>query len=221
MISYLNGKIRSLTREPAQAVVVAGGVGYEVCLPVCVYQSLTAAGVREGAEVELEVHYHVTERQPRPLLVGFRHPSERDFFEQLIQVEGIGPTRAAAALVFPVSRIARAIESEDMSVLTRLPGIGARGAQKIVAALRGKVIATALLQDEGIPAAGASPAELEARDEAVKALVNLGYRPAEAQSAVDEAVRRKPAAAADVEVLMREVFRSQVAQQQVQGAAGD
>ena len=97
MINYLAGTIRNITRDPAKAVVVAGGVGYEVSLPTYVYQSLANDGIGAGSEVELEIYYHVTERQPKPMLVGFRHPSEKEFFEQLIQVEGIGPAKAAAS----------------------------------------------------------------------------------------------------------------------------
>ncbi len=214
MINYLTGTIRSLTRDPARAVIVAGGVGYEVSLPAYVYQSLANDGIREGSEIELEIYYHVTERQPKPMLVGFRHPSEKDFFEQLIQVEGIGPARAAAALVFPVSTIASAIETEDLGSLQRLPGIGSRVAQKIVATLRGKVAATALLQDAGISEQGRTPPPADARAEAVEALVTLGYRPTEARDKVEEAIRGAPDVVDDLQALMREVFRAQVSQQE-------
>ncbi|MDP6668088.1 MAG: Holliday junction branch migration protein RuvA [Dehalococcoidia bacterium] len=213
MINYLAGNIRSITREPGKAVIVAGGVGYEVSLPTYVYQSLANDGIREGSEIELEIYYHVTERQPKPMLVGFRHPSEKDFFEQLIQVEGIGPAKAAAALVFPVSTIASAIETEDLGSLQRLPGIGSRAAQKIVATLRGKVTATALLQDAGISEQGHTPPPADARSEAIEALVTLGYRPTEALEKVEDVARRVPAVIDDLQELMREVFRAQVSQQ--------
>ncbi|MDA1278737.1 MAG: Holliday junction ATP-dependent DNA helicase RuvA [Chloroflexi bacterium] len=214
MINYLTGTIRSLTREPGRAVVVAGGVGYEVSLPAYVYQSLANDGIKAGSEIELEIYYHVTERQPRPMLVGFRHPSEKAFFEQLIQVEGIGPAKAAAALVFPVSTIAAAIETEDLGSLQRLPGIGSRAAQKIVATLRGKVAATALLQDLGVSEQGRTTPLSDVRSEAVEALVTLGYRPTEAQDKVDDAIRRSPTAVDDLQDLMREVFRAHVSQQE-------
>jgi len=216
MISYITGTIRSLTREPGKAVVIAAGVGYEISLPTYVYQSLSNEGIREGSDVELEIYYHVTERQPKPMLVGFRHPSEKQFFEQLIQVEGIGPAKAAAALVFPVSTIASAIETEDLGSLQRLPGIGSRAAQKIVATLRGKVAATALLQDAGISEQGQSVAVApasDARGEAIEALVTLGYRPTEAQDKVDDVIRRTPEVADDLQDLMREVFKAQVSTQ--------
>lgn len=213
MISYIKGTIRSLTREPGRAVVIAGGVGYEISLPTYVYQSLANDGIGEGSQVELEIYYHVTERQPKPSLVGFRHPSEKLFFEQLIQVEGIGPAKAASALVFPVSTIATAIENEDLGSLQRLPGIGSRAAQKIVATLRGKVAATALLVDAGISEQGQTPPPSDARSEAIEALVTLGYRPTEARDKVDAVLRKTPEAADDLQDLMREVFKAQVSQE--------
>jgi len=213
MISYITGTIRSLTREPGRAVVIAGGVGYEVSLPTYVYQSLANDGIGEGSQVELEIYYHVTERQPKPMLVGFRHPSEKLFFEQLIQVEGIGPAKAASALVFPVSTIATAIENEDLGSLQRLPGIGSRAAQKIVATLRGKVAATALLVDAGISEQGQAPPPSDARSEAIEALITLGYRPTEAQDKVDAVLRQTPETADDLQDLMREIFKAQVSQE--------
>ena len=177
MISYIKGTVHRLEREPARAVVLTGGIGYEVQLPVFVYDSLTGRGVRVGAEIEFELYYHVTERQPKPQLVGFLHESERQFFEQLIQVEGIGPAKAAAALVFPVSTIAAAIENGDTGLLNQLPGIGARAAQKIIATLQGKVAATALLRDERVSATaganGSPPAPAPSvQSEVVDALVS-------------------------------------------------
>jgi Holliday junction DNA helicase RuvA len=213
MISYISGTIRSLTREPGGAVVIAGGVGYEISLPAYVYQSLASDGIGEGSQVELEIYYHVTERQPKPMLVGFRHPSEKRFFEQLIQVEGIGPAKAASALVFPVSTIATAIENEDLGSLQRLPGIGSRAAQKIVATLRGKVAATALLVNAGISEQGHTPPPSDARSEAIEALVTLGYRPTEAQDKVDAVLRQTTEAADDLQDLMREIFKAQVSQE--------
>lgn len=213
MINYITGTIRSLTREPGRAVVIAGGVGYEISLPTYVYQSLANDGIGEGSQIELEIYYHVTERQPKPMLVGFRHPSEKRFFEQLIQVEGIGPAKAASALVFPVSTIATAIENEDLGSLQRLPGIGSRAAHKIVATLRGKVVATALLVDAGISEQDQIPPPSDARSEAIEALVTLGYRPTEAQDKVDAVVRQTPDAADDLQDLMREVFKAQVSQE--------
>ncbi len=211
MITFLSGTVRTLSRDPARAVVVAGGVGYEVVLPVFVYQELTAEGIGEGDEAQFEIYYHVTDRQPRPMLVGFRNTHERRFFEQLLEVEGIGPNRAAAALVFPPAVIARAIEKEDLALLQRLPGVGARGAQKMVATLRGKVAATAMSRPEAAPAM--KPAQGgDVRSEAIAVLVNLGFRQAEAATKVDDALRQKPDLASDVQALIRDVFKAQAVQ---------
>ena len=101
-----------------------------------------------------------------------------------------------------------------MGVLTRLPGVGTRAAQKMVATLRGKVAATALLRDEGIAEQGKTVrAAYDAPSEAIEALISLGYRPTEAQDKVDDAVRRRPEVAVEVQELMREVFRAQLAKQ--------
>ena len=213
MIAYITGTVHRLEREPARALVITGGIGYEIQLPVYVHDALTGSGVSVGDEVEFELYYHVTERQPRPQLVGFLHESEKRFFEQLIQVEGIGPAKAAAALVFPVSTIAGAIEQGDTGLLNQLPGIGARAAQKIIATLQGKVAATALLKDERVASSnGTSPsAPVTVQAEVIDALVALGYRQPEARDQVEAAVRPNPDSADDTQELMREVFKAQSA----------
>jgi len=213
LISYLNGSVRSLTRNPAQVVLVAGGVGHEVMLPDFVLQALIQEGVKQDDSLELEIYYHVTDRNPKPLLVGFKRPHEKRFFEQLIEVEGLGPARAAGALVFSVSTVARAIENEDLRLLTRMPGIGNRGAQKMIATLKGRVTDTALLQDEGFTtAAKVVDTATDALTEAIDVLVSLGYRAPDARAKVQEAVARRPDVADDAGELMREIFRAQAAQ---------
>lgn len=195
------------------ATIVAGGIGFEVTLPAFVLQALIQEGVQEGSKVELEIYYHVTDRNPRPVMVAFKRRHEKRFFEQLLEVEGLGPTRAAAALVFSVSTVARAIESEDLRVLTRMPGIGSRGAQKIVATLQGKVADTALLRDEGFAVDTDLPAgtTVNRREEVLEVLMGLGYKSHEARSRVDEALQRRPDVGTDASEIMREIFRAQAA----------
>ena len=100
MISYIEGKVHRFDRATSTVVINAGGVGYQVVLPQFVMSALSARPVNVGDELALEVYYHVTDRQPRPILVGFQRGHERAFFEQLIQVEGLGPVRASAAMIF-------------------------------------------------------------------------------------------------------------------------
>ncbi|MBI2965481.1 MAG: Holliday junction DNA helicase RuvA [Chloroflexi bacterium] len=212
MISYLLGTVRGFADGAGKiCLITRGGVGYDVTLPVIVWKSLKDEGVQDGSELALEIYYHVTDRQPRPVLVGFRNGVEKGFFEQLIEVEGIGPNKASAALVLPVQTIASAIEREDFGTLRRLPGIGDRAAQKIVATLRGKVMQWAI----ELPVNGAVPGEsvpvvaaTGAREEAIAVLVNLGHKAAEARISVDEALTRRPDLADNPQELMREIFRS-------------
>ncbi|MBI4280017.1 MAG: Holliday junction branch migration protein RuvA [Armatimonadetes bacterium] len=204
MIAYLRGRL--LRREEESVVVEAGGVGYEVHLPAIVARSLHPAPTPDGGEtVELYVSYHATQNQPRPLLVGFNREAEQEFFERFITVDGLGPTKALKAMVHPVHVIADAIERKDTGFLRRLPGIGARTAEKIVAALHGKMAKYALLV-EAPDEAPRAPAE-DFKDEVLEILTKqLGHRPAEARRMMDEALRRNPAIASGEE-LFQEVYR--------------
>ena len=140
---------------PVVEVDVAG-VRYEVLVPLFLWPELQ--GLAGDAELEagtapdigLHIHYSASANQPVPVLVGFLRRAERDFFRKFITVEGVGPSKAARAMNVSVSTIARAIEQEDRAALTRLPGIGARGADKIIASLRGKVVAEASMHDGAI-----------------------------------------------------------------------
>lgn len=211
MISYIEGKVHRFDRSTETVVINASGVGYQIVVPQFVMSALSARPVIVGDELGLEVYYHVTDRQPKPILVGFQRGHERAFFEQLIQVEGLGPVRAAKAMIFSVSTIAQAIEAEDLRVLQRMPGIGARAAQKMIATLKGKVVETAMLRDEGYDDAPAKPAVGGGggRDEAIEVLVNLGYRQPEAERDVDEALQANPELADAPEELIREIFKAQ------------
>ncbi|MFH1559871.1 MAG: Holliday junction branch migration protein RuvA [Chloroflexota bacterium] len=206
MINYLKGIIRRIYKEEARVVLDVNGVGYELLLPYFVMRSFEEEGRGEGDEMEMEIYFHVSERQPRPVLVGFRKEFERTFFEKLIQVEGVGVGTAARALVFSVSTIALAIEDGDTSLLVKMPGIGKRMADKMVATLKGKVAEWALLKDEGYTTVPTAAVHADVQEEVVSVLVNLGHRRAEARQKVEVAAKANPAARAPQE-LLREVFR--------------
>lgn len=191
-------------------VVDVGGVGYDVFLPQFVLRTLD--GKLEGEPIELDIYYHVTDRQLKPILIGFNSTYEKRFFEKFISVEDIGPLKAARALSLSVSTIAQAIEADDITRLRQLPGIGDRTAKKMVATLRGKVAEEALLQDDGFrtpPASSAAeqPASI-VRDDGVDILINLGHRRAEAAAKVDAALKRKPELTS-VDELILEVYRGE------------
>lgn len=198
MISQLRGDLVHLDPGNLTAEVDVGGVVYEVMIPAFLWPELQAlsTGVEDGGEqpaappIALHVFSHATEKMPVPILVGFLRRAERTFFGKFTTVEGIGPTKAVKAMNVSVSTIARAIEQEDRATLTRLPGIGARGADKIIATLRGKVTAEAALQDTEI----AQPVDIdELRHDrmaldAFEAIAGLGYARSEARRWVEEAL---------------------------------
>ena len=127
---------------------------YEVLVPLVLWPELQViqdeGSAPRATAIGLHIFYSASANQPVPVLVGFLRRAERDFFRKFTTVEGIGPAKAVKAMNISVSTIARAIEQEDRATLTRLPGIGARGADKIIATLRGKVVAEAAMADGGV-----------------------------------------------------------------------
>lgn len=211
MIAFLRGAL--LRRMDEIAVIEAGGVGYEVHLPAVVARALPPARAEDPPTVELHISFHATANQPRPLLIGFRHQVEQEFFERFITVDGLGPTKALKAIVHPIHQIADAIERKDIQFLRRLPGIGERSAEKIVATLHGKMGKYALLRGEAAASAAAPPEDFTA--EVLEVLTRqLGHRAAEARAMVDEARRRRPDISS-TEELFQEVYRVEKASEAV------
>jgi len=206
MISHLTGALTK-RHESRQAIeLTISGVGYEVLLPTFVWRALEETPL--GDEVSLEIHYHVPERQPTPMLVGFQRDIERDFFRKLVEVPDLGPTKAMRALVYSISTIATWIEQADERSLKSLPGIGERLAKTMVAHLKGKVASEALLMDEHF--AGPKPKEgqlslSEVQQLAIAGLVRLGYKQSEASGWVQQ-VSSKNGETAEVEEIIRAVF---------------
>ncbi len=185
--------------------MLAGQVGYEILLPFFVMETLHAKAV--GDAIALHIFYHQTERQPKPVLIGFHLEAEREFFQQFISVEDIGPIRAAKALTLPVREIARAIESKNIDLLKRLSGIGDRTARKIIATLQGKMAKFALIREneEETP----KPSE-DFIETVLQVLVDqLGHRVSEAKQMIDDALKRKPLIS-NPEDLFEEVYRGAV-----------
>jgi Holliday junction DNA helicase RuvA len=205
VISHLRGTLARKNDVASSVEVDVGGVWYEVELPAFVWRALEDTSV--GAPVELETFYFVTANAPIPRLIGFQRLVEREFFEKLIAVPNVGPTTATKALAFSVSTIARWIESGDTAALGRLPAIGKRTAETIVAQLRGKVTEEALLADEGFdtPAAPVTAGPSDVARDAIDALVALGYGRSEADRLVREV--EADSAPSTVEEAIRAVFR--------------
>ena len=205
MIAYLEGKL--LKKEDERILLLANQVGYEVLVPVFVGESLK--GKQVGDEVALYIYYHQTERQPKPVLIGFNLEAEKEFFQRFISVDAIGPMKAVKALDIPISEIAEAIENGDLVLLKRLKGIGVRSAQKIIATLQGKVSKFALIrkQDTAAPS-GPSTAEDFIQPVLDVLISQLGHKPTDAKRMVSEALRRNEAIQTP-EDLFDEVYRGE------------
>ncbi len=138
MIGYLEGRI--IQHEPDGILLLAGSIGYEILLNPITLERVKSESSDEGI-VSLYIYYHVTERQPKPVLIGFGTPEDKEFFQLFISVAAVGPMKAVKALTKPVGAVAKAIEDKDVSFLSQLVGIGKRTAEKIIATLHGKVTA--------------------------------------------------------------------------------
>jgi len=202
MISYLEGKVQKIYDD--RITLYVGGVGYDIAIPTYVMYDIQRT-VNIGDELGLYISFNQTERQPKPILVGFKNELDREFFELFISVEDIGPTAAIKALVKPIQQIARSIEKKDIKALKELKGIGERKAEKIVATLKGKVAKYALMQEVEIPVHVAADFKKEVEDVLVK---QLGHKVSEARRMIDEALERNPKIASSEE-LFEEVYRGQ------------
>ncbi|MBW1841260.1 MAG: Holliday junction DNA helicase RuvA [Deltaproteobacteria bacterium] len=204
MIGYLEGKL--LKKEAERVLILANQVGYEVLLPAVVMETMNAKTV--GDEITFYIYYQQTERQPKPVLIGFNLEAEREFFQYFISVEGIGPMKAVKALDIPVRDIARAIESNDIHKLKQLKGIGDRTARKIVATLQGKMDKFALIRKTELEAA---PVTEDFSKQVLNVLINqLGHRVSDAKQMIAQALKRNSAISTPEE-LFDEVYRGEEA----------
>ena len=204
MINYLEGNIIKFLSEPKRIVGLVYAIGYEIHTPEFLTNYFIENDISINSSINLEIYYHVTERQPKPLLVGFISEGDKEFFEQLIQVEGIGPVKAANTLIFPINIIAKAIESEDYSLLEQMPGIGKRAAQKIVATLKGKVIDKA----SHISTIPNLMPENSVINDALEVLVDLGYKVSDARNQINEVINGlENKDEVKAENLLKEVFK--------------
>jgi Holliday junction DNA helicase RuvA len=180
MIASLTGTLR--LREAGRLIVEAGGIGYEVFIPLSTYYRTPAAGSR----FELEIRQVV--REDAITLYGFATPAEKAAFDLLTGVQHVGPKLALAVLsVLAPDDLASAIAHGDVARIDAVPGVGAKVAERVVRELRDKVGGLTLASPEHAASTtpGGAGVNHSLLDDAVSALVNLGYKPAEAKRAVD------------------------------------
>ena len=202
MIGYLEGSILKIEQD--RILLLVNQVGYEVLCPRVVITRMQSKSV--GDEIALFIYYQQTERQPKPVLIGFDNEEEKDFFQQFISVGDIGPLKAVKALDIPINEIAGAIEAKDGAKLQQLKGIGNRTAQKIIAALSGKMqrFSQAYQLDD-------TPAfkDDDVTRQVLEVLVaQLGYKKNEAKRLIADTLQRKDDVST-AEELFEEIFRRQ------------
>lgn len=189
MIVALRGRLAEVGEE--SVVVERDGLSYEVLIPGYAVAELAAC---RGQSVTLHTMAYLEGNAMggnlTPRLIGFLHREDRSFFETFLTVKGVGVRKGLRALAMPVSKIAANIEASDAAALARLPGIGRRLADQIVAELRGKVSAHAMAGDEAPEAAqaGLNRDQLDA----VEILVAWGDGRSEAQRWVARAMQLHP-----------------------------
>lgn len=207
MISRLRGTLKQITDQ--FALVENGGLFYEVRLPSALADRLKDEH-RLGAEIEFETIYYIEAGDRKsshyPRLVGFTNPVDREFFSLFIQVSGMGVRKALKSLILPVSEIAAAIEMKDSDQLKRLPGVGTRLADKIVAELVGKCARFALAKDSE-PLAAKTTKPQPFVDEAMDILAQLQYSRTEAKEMINAAIKSNPKVA-QAEDLISLIFKS-------------
>jgi Holliday junction DNA helicase RuvA len=194
MIGYLQGALKHL--DAARALVVTNGVGYEVHISLQTYYKL------EGqSEVALEIYTHV--REDTLALYGFASGDEKFAFEKLISISGIGPTLAQKILSgIDAVDLAKAVADNDTRKLSSIPGVGKKTADRICLELREKLV----FAETERAAAAATPSRRSIDDDVHSALVNLGYRPKDADTAIDGA-RKQLGSDAEFSALLKTALR--------------
>jgi Holliday junction DNA helicase RuvA len=191
MIGYLEGRLLDCGTDGI--LILAGQVGFEVMVSPFTRAQVMALPPEEP--VRLYIYYHVTERQPRPVLIGFPEHRDKMFFQRFLSVSAIGPVKAVKAMIRPAGEIAAAIEDKQVSFLAELPGIGLRTAEKIIATLHGKTREFAERPPSHPPVSPAGP--LSDSPDMVTMVTGvlvdqLGHSPASAQRMIRAALEKNP-----------------------------
>jgi Holliday junction DNA helicase RuvA len=194
MIAHLRGKL--IFKQPGQAIVEAAGVGYDVAISVPTFTALPSL----GAEAALHIHTQVSDDQIA--LFGFLEREEKRLFERLITVGGVGPKLAIKMLSgLSPEHTVQAIRGQDHAQLTRIPGVGRKLAERLVVELKDKL-------DDFAVAPVTRAVQGPAVDDVLSALVNLGYQRMAAEKAVEQAIAKEKALAADFDGLFRGALKA-------------
>ncbi|MCF7203191.1 Holliday junction branch migration protein RuvA [Pseudomonas oligotrophica] len=179
MIGCLRGQLAE--KQPPHLVVDVNGVGYEVEVPMTTLYRLPSVGEA------LTLHTHLVVREDAQLLYGFYEKRERELFRELIRLNGVGPKLALALMSgLEIDELVRCVQAQDTSTLVKIPGVGKKTAERLLVELKDRfkawetmpAIATLVVEPR------AAAAVTSAENDAVSALISLGFKPQEASRAV-------------------------------------
>lgn len=197
MIAHLSGKLIGKSIE--SVTVDVGGVGYEVYVPLSTFYSLPD----EGQNAALLIYTHVKEDAIK--LYGFSQPGEKDMFTKLIAVSGVGPKLALNILsgIDPVN-LHSAIRNGDIAVMNAIPGVGKKTAERLILELKDKVSAEL---EKGRDRMQLQSPERESFDDALSALLNLGYKKVDVENALSRIDDNESAGQCSVEFLIKSALK--------------
>ena len=187
MIGHLTGIL--MEKQPPEILLDVQGVGYELLLPMTSFYNLPEVGKQTS------LFTHLVVREDAHLLFGFSQKTDRTLFRELIKTNGVGPKLALAILsAMSVDEFAYAIEREELSRLVKIPGIGKKTAERLLVELKGKFKEVKnhdfVVQADHLPSVNAETvATIEPSNEAVAALIALGYKPLDAEKMVKKVSR--------------------------------
>ena len=184
MIEYIKGELADLS--PAMAVVEAGGVGYALNISLNTYSAI------QGKK-DVKLYAFESIREDAHVLYGFVNKNERELFQLLITVSGIGPNTARMVLSsMSPSELCNSISTGNEKLIKGIKGIGLKTAQRIIVDLRDKIVTLGIAEE--IPAGGSiqAPVNNQVKDEAVSALTMLGFSPAPSQKVVVSILQERP-----------------------------
>ena len=207
MISQISGTLAG-RGDNSLLLATASGLTYEVFVPLIVAKALEAIPVGEQLQLETIYYLQIDQNRATPTLLGFQNAIEREFFEKLLLVPRMGPKSGLSTFARPVSTLATAIETANVSLLQSLPGVGKQKARDIIATLQGKLAKFALMQDGDLDERArraAVGAHADVAEEALQLLMMLGHKRAEAEKLVGDALANENAP--DAESLVKVIYR--------------
>ncbi len=203
------GRLRGILIEklPPELLIEVNGIGYEVQMPMSCFYELPEIGE------EAIVYTHFVVREDAQLLYGFNSVKERALFREVIKANGVGPKLGLAILSgMTASQFVSCVEREDISTLIKLPGVGKKTAERLVVEMKDRLKGWG--SNLSTPATDAAPVDtititepiLNAEDEAVSALIALGYKPQQASKVVSQVAKADMSS----EAIIREALKSMV-----------